>query len=245
MSEVIKDIPTIAEIQQKLIEKLRPSGWADFLKGHLQSDDFIKIIEFLIKENQEGRRFTPALKQLFTAFEKCPVNNIKVVIVGQDPYPYAGVASGIAFSCENKGHAEVSLRYILGAVERTVPYEDHDRVSGEDIYNLTRWCNQGILLINSALTTELGKTGRHVKIWNPFMEYLVDMLNFRQSGLVWILMGKQAQHYEGLIGEHHTVLKCTHPAYAAYMKSSEWDCADVFNKCNQQLLDYKKDKILW
>ncbi len=246
MSEVIKNIPTVAEIQQKLIEKLRPSGWADFLKGHLQSSDFTKIIEYLVQENSEGRRFTPALKQLFTAFEKCPVDTVKVVIIGQDPYPYTGVASGLAFSCENKGKPEASLRYILGAIERTVPYENLDKVVGEEMYDLSRWAKQGVLLLNSALTTEVGKIGRHVDVWRPFMDYMVDMLNYRESGLIWIMMGKQAQRYEGLVGEeHHTILKCTHPAYAAYLKSSEWDCADVFNKCNKQLAEYKKDKILW
>lgn len=84
MSEVIKDYPTVAEIQHKLIEKLRPSGWADFLKGHLQSDDFTKIIDYLVSETKAGRRFTPSLKQLFTAFEECPVDKVKVVLIGQD-----------------------------------------------------------------------------------------------------------------------------------------------------------------
>lgn len=245
MSEVIKDYPSVAEIQQKLIEKLRPSGWADFLKGHLQSSDFTKIIDYLVSETMSGRRFTPTLKQLFRAFELCPVDSVKVVLIGQDPYPYAEVANGVAFCCANKGKAEASMRYILGAIERTVAYENHDPVDYESKLDLSRWSKQGILVINSALTTEVGKTGRHVELWKPFMEYLIDMLNFRQSGLVWMLLGKQAQSYEGLIGDHHTVLKSTHPAFAAYIKAPEWDCSDIFNKCNRQLLEYKKDKILW
>jgi uracil DNA glycosylase len=77
------------------------------------------------------------------------------------------------------------------------------------------------------------------------MEYLLDMLNFQQSGLVWGLMGKQAQSYESLIGDHHHVIKSTHPAYAAYMKQSKWDCNNIFNKINQQLADNKREKIRW
>ena len=77
------------------------------------------------------------------------------------------------------------------------------------------------------------------------MEYLIDMLNFNQSGLIWVLMGKQAQSYEVLIGEQHKVFTCTHPAFAAYLKAKEWDCNDVFNKVNRQLVEYKKEKIRW
>jgi len=73
----------------------------------------------------------------------------------------------------------------------------------------------------------------------------VDMLNFKQAGLIWMLMGKQAQSFESIIGEHHKVLTCTHPAYASYMKMAQWDCNDIFNKVNQQLTEYKKQIILW
>lgn len=244
MSEV-KDKLTPEQIKVKLIEKLRPSGWANLLKGHLQSEDFQAIINFLISENQEGRRFTPSLKLLFRAFELCPLEQTKVIILGQDPYPQPLVADGIAFSCSNTQKPEASLRYMLGAIERTVPFEDQDVTDAETRYNLSRWSKQGVLCLNTALTTELTKVGKHVKEWVPFMEYLIDMLNFNQSGLIWVLMGKQAQGYESLIGEQHNVITCTHPAYAAYLKAKEWDCNDVFNKVNQQLLEYKKEKIKW
>ena len=77
------------------------------------------------------------------------------------------------------------------------------------------------------------------------MEYLIDTLNFQQSGLIWVLMGKQAQQYESLIGDHHYVIKSTHPAYAAYMKQNDWDCSDIFNKINLKLVENKQEKILW
>lgn len=244
MSEV-KQILSVSEIQQRLIEKLKPSGWAEFLRAHLQSDDFTRVIQFLLAEHADGRRFTPALKQLFTAFERCPLDKVKVVLIGQDPYPQPLVADGMAFSCGNTHKPEASLRYMIGAIEQTVPFEDKGVTDPETMYDLTRWADQGVLLLNSAFTTEVTKTGKHVHVWKPFMEYLIDMLNFRQAGLIWVLMGKQAQSYEALIGEHHKVLTCTHPAFAAYQRLREWDCNDVFNKVNQQLVDYKKDKILW
>jgi uracil-DNA glycosylase len=233
------------QIRNKLIGKLVESGWASFLRAHLRSSEFESIIDFLINENQEGRRFTPALKQVFRAFEECPVDKVKVIMIGQDPYPQPLVADGVAFSCSNTNKAEASLRYILRAVENTVALEDRDAVDEIEKLNLVRWSHQGVLMLNSALTTEVGKVGKHVEQWKPFMEYLIDMLNFQQAGLIFVLMGKQAQQYEALIGDHHTVIKSTHPAYAAYMKVFNWDCNDIFNKINLQLVEYKKEKILW
>ncbi len=245
MSEVTAKSLSPEQIQIKLIEKLEPSGWAEFLRGFLKSSDFTRIIEFLISENQEGRRFTPALKQLFRAFELCPLSSTRIVLIGQDPYPQPLVADGIAFSCSNTGKAEASLRYILQALNDTVPEEDRDMHTGAAATDLSRWCDQGILMLNSALTTELTKVGKHTHVWEPFMNYLIDMLNFRQSGLIWMLIGKQAQSLGSLLGEHHHVYTASHPASAAYKGLRGWDCSDIFNKVNQQLADMKKDKILW
>lgn len=241
----IKQKLSVEQIQQKLIEKLQTSGWGHFLRGHLFSTEFTKILEFLVNENAEGRRFTPTLKQIFRTFEECPLDTVKVVMIGQDPYPQPLVADGVAFSCSNTNKPEASLRYILGAIQDTVSSENQDITEIDAKFDLTRWCHQGVLMLNSALTTEVGKVGKHVEVWKPFMEYLIDMLNFQQSGLIFVLMGKQAQAYEALIGDHHTIIKSTHPAYAAYMKQHKWDCNDIFNKVNHKLIDTKREKILW
>lgn len=241
----IKEKLSVEQTQQKFIERLSASGWSHLLRGYLFSSDFTNMLEFLINENQQGRRFTPAFKQLFRAFEECPLDKVKVVMIGQDPYPQPLVADGVAFSCSNTNKAEASLRYILNAVIDTVPAEDQAVIDDTNKFNLDRWSKQGILMLNSALTTEVGKVGKHVEVWKPFMEYLLDMLNFQKSGFVFGLMGKQAQQYEALIGDHHSIVKSTHPAYAAYMKQHKWDCNDLFNKINLQLVEYKKEKILW
>lgn len=241
----IKEKLSVEQIQQKLIDKLQDSGWSHFLRGHLFSTEFTKILEFLVNENAEGRRFTPSLKQVFRAFTECPIDKVKVVMIGQDPYPQPLVADGVAFSCGNTNKPEASLRYILNAVEDTVSFEDRDVVDETTKFNLDRLSHQGILMLNSALTTEVGKVGKHVEVWKPFMEYLIDMLNFQQSGLVWALMGKQAQQYEALIGDHHYIVKSTHPAYAAYTKQPRWDCNNLFNNINKQLVDTKREKIRW
>lgn len=142
----------IESLQGKLYEKLKPSGWGDKLKTFIGSDDFISIIKVLVKEVEEGKRFTPTLKQVFRAFEECPYDNLKVVMIGQDPYNQPFAADGIAFSCSNLDKAEASLRFIHKEIDRTVYKGGY--VGPND---LKVWSNQGILLLNTALTTNIAK----------------------------------------------------------------------------------------
>ena len=231
----------LEEIKEKLIQKLQPSGWAVKLKGFVHSSDFDKILQNLYNEREAGKRFTPPLKQVFRAFEECPVDALKVVMVGQDPYQHFGVADGLAFSCSNTGKAQPSLQKMFEAIGQTV-YEEHR----EQNPDLTRWANQGVLLLNSALTCQVDKVGSHYGIWRDFIAYVLDILNFTNSGLIFVLMGKQAQELEPLIGQQHHIIKTTHPAYASYTKTL-WDCNDVFNECNKIITanNGKDFKINW
>jgi len=220
----------LAEIKSKLIEKLTPSGWAVKLRGFIQSSDFDKILENLLKERDEGKRFTPPLKYTFRAFEECPVSDLKVVIIGQDPYPHFGVADGIAFSCGLTGKPQPSLKNMFEAIEQTV-YQGYPSHLDPD---LSRWSQQGVLLLNTALTTQVDKVGTHYDIWKDFIMYVLDMLSLTNSGLIFILLGAKAQELEPVIGQNHYILKASHPASAAYTKTT-WDCNDVFNKVNEIL----------
>jgi len=216
------------EVKLKLIEKLRLSGWADKLKGFLQSSDFDKVLAELYRLREDGKRFTPPLKQVFRAFEECPYDKLKVIIIGQDPYPYINVADGLAFSCSMTDKIQPSLRNMFEAIEKTV-YQEFPTYQDP---NLTRWANQGILLLNSALTCQVDKIGSHYNVWKEFIAYTMDILNYTDSGLIFVLMGKQAQELESMIGEHHHVIKVSHPASAAYTKTT-WDCGDMFNEINK------------
>lgn len=217
----------LEEVKLKLVEKLKPSGWANKLKGFIQSSDFDKILQTLYKLKEENKRFTPPLKQVFRAFEECPSNKLKVIIIGQDPYPHLGTADGLAFSCGNTMKPQPSLQKIFEAIEHSV-YQEWPTHQDPD---LTRWANQGVLLLNSALTCEIDKVGSHYGIWQEFIAYTMDMLNFTDSGLIFVLMGKQAQELEGLIGAHHHIIKTTHPASASYTKSN-WDYGHIFEEIN-------------
>ena len=105
----------IEEIKQKIFKKLEPSGWAQPLKSFIFSSDFDKIMMQLIRLSKDGKRFTPKLSQLFRAFEECPYDELKVIMVGQDPYPKLGVADGVAFSCSNTMEQQPSLKFILNS----------------------------------------------------------------------------------------------------------------------------------
>lgn len=220
----------LAEIKCKLIEKLTPSGWATKLRGFIQSSDFDKILEGLLQERDAGKRFTPPLKYTFRAFEECPEKDLKIVMIGQDPYPHFGVADGIAFSCGLTGKPQPSLKNMFEAIEETV-FQGYPSHQDPD---LTRWSKQGVLLLNTALTTQVDKVGTHYDIWKDFIMYVLDMLSLTNSGLIFMLLGAKAQELESVIGQNHYILKASHPASAAYTKTT-WDCNDIFNKANEIL----------
>lgn len=218
-------------VKEQLKEKLKPNGWKVKLRMFIDSNQFDTIIEQLHKESTEdGKRFTPPLKYVFRAFEECPLDDLKVVVIGQDPYPTFETADGLAFSCSLKPWIQPSLKAVFDAIDKTVYPEEKVKHDGD----LKRWANQGVLLLNSALTCQIGKPGTHYKIWQDFINYVIDMLNHTNTGLIFVLMGKKAQEFESLISENHYVLKTSHPMSAIYSGTS-WDCDDVFNKINQIL----------
>lgn len=231
----------LQEIQQKLYERLKPSGWADQLKGFILSEDFLSILQTLHKEATEGKRFTPALKQVFRAFEECPYNELKAVIVGQDPYPYQGVADGIAFSCGNDGKVQASLRYMFKEIEDTV-YPTEGYTWDPD---LSRWSKQGILIINTALTTTINKVGQHYTLWQPFVAYVLDMLAFNNPGLTYAFMGNKAKEWMRSVPDNNYKLMCTHPASAAHAYQEKWDSGNIFNKISDSVKKSFNYDIKW
>lgn len=231
----------LKDIQQKLYEGLKESGWADRLKGFILSDDFYQILETLLRESQDGKRFTPVLKQLFRAFHECPYEDLKVIIIGQDPYPKAGVADGISFSCSNTDKEQPSLRYMFKEINETV-YMEMGRENNPD---LTRWSNQGILMLNTALTCEVGNIGSHVELWKPFTTYLLDMLSSYNSGLVYVFLGNYAKAWAKSVNQNNFKIFTTHPASAAYRKGQRWDSNDMFNTVSKLVKDHYKYDIKW
>ena len=152
---------------------------------------------------------------MFKAFEVCPYDKLKVVMLSQDPYPQKGVATGILFG-NKEGTRNEDLSPSLQIVkEAAINFEiPHNCIIFDP--TLESWAKQGILMINSALTVEMNKIGSHVMLWRPFIASLLKKLSENKTGIIYVLFGKQAQTFKPYINKQfNTVLEENHPAYFA------------------------------
>lgn len=178
-------------------------------KGELES--------VLSKLEQEYKRkpICPAQSNVFKAFEVCPYDNLKVVMLGQDPFAQKGVATGILFG-NKEGTRDEDLSPSLQIIkEAAINFEiPHNCIIFDP--TLESWAKQGILMINSALTVEMNKVGSHVMLWRPFIASLLKNLSDNETGIIYVLFGKQAQTFKPYINKQlNTVLEENHPAYFA------------------------------
>jgi len=231
---------TLKDIQYKLYKRLVPSGWGGKLKAFILSNEFYEILLELHSQSQNKKHFTPVIRDLFKAFEECPYDDLKVIMIGQDPYPQAGIADGISFSCSKTSKVQPPLKYILKEIEETV----YPKGMTWDP-DLKRWSNQGVLMLNTALTCEISNIGSHIKLWKPFMIYLFDILGHYNSGLVYIFLGAKAKVWSKDIPSINYKFFVTHPASASYKKQQRWDTGNLFNKVNELLYEKYNVKIKW
>ena len=225
--------PNIIYIISKIKEKISSSDWAPILNPWLDSTDHYNVVKALKSANESGVRFTPRYGDAYNAFLHCPVDQLKVVMIGQDPYPQPDVADGIAFSCSRKGKPEASLRYIFKALD--TPDADPD---------LRRWAEQGVLLLNTAMTVEVNNVGSHYDMWKPFMSSLLTEISNLRPDIIVVGLGKKAQEWLSYF-PFATKLEVSHPASAAYRKGGTWDHQNVFNRINEYLTWQGKDLIKW
>lgn len=188
----------------------------------------------------------PALPNVFRAFKLCPYKDLKVVCVGQDPYPDKFIgkprATGILFG-NNKDVPEDKLSPSLQVVKETaINFEiPHNIITFDQ--TLESWAKQGILMINSALTCEFGKIGSHVNQWRPFMNKLIKNLSTKETGLIYILFGRQAQTLKPYIDEkHNDIIEIEHPAYFA--RANKIMPYSVFRQMNDILYGKYGERII-
>jgi len=225
----------VPEIVEKLTKKANDSNWR-FLDWFFNQLDFPVILSDLANELDGGHKFTPPLKDMFSAFFNCPEDKLKVVIIGQDPYPQEGVADGISFSCSKTMKEQPSLRYIFNEIEKL--YADYDRNP-----NLSRWSEQGVLMFNTALTCRVNGIGTHYHIWDNFTKKFLEYLNKYKKNLIIVLLGKKAEDWKYMLS-NQIILKAPHPASAAY-SGGNWNSNDLFKKINDELLQLDKEPIIW
>lgn len=228
------------EIKQKLLEKLEKSGWKSVLKPFIDGSEFDKILDTLREDVNTGQRFTPTLSEMFRAFEECPYDKLKMVWIGMDPYFTINAADGIAFSC-SKGKMQPSLRHIYKEIDRKI-YNGTDTILKDG--DLKRWSNQGVLLLNTALTARIGKAGVYIDLWKPFTSFVLDVLNLRFKSLIFVFLGKKAEYWEDFVNDHHYKFIVSHPASAAYT-GSVWETVDTFPEITHLIKEHHNYSMLW
>ena len=191
-----------------------------------------------MSEVSDGKKFTPDFKDLFKAYETCDIDTLKVVFVGQDPYPQAGVADGIAFSCSKTNKEQPSLRYIFDELQTQYPDASRD-------CDLSRWAKQGVLMLNTALTCEVDNIGAHVKIWKGWSQCIfAHILTDHPKVLEFVFMGAKAKPFAKCISDDHNKHFVAHPAAASY-RGGKWDSDNLFKKINENLINNGQEPINW
>mgnify|MGYP004591025985 CR=1 FL=1 len=152
----------------------------------------------------------PKINNVFKAFEVCKYNDCKAVFIGQDPYPQRDVATGLLFA-NNNSITSPSLKVIRDSVCSL--YNPYKIVTFDA--TMDYWTNQGILLLNSALTTEVGKVGVHINKWLEFIGKFIQNMSLYSPGIIYVLFGNQAKMLRGFIGKNNYVFTIEHPAYFA------------------------------
>ena len=183
---------------------------------------------------------TPEYKDVFKCFHLCDYNNLKVILLGQDVYPDRGVATGIAFGIkEDNPNYPPSLQIIKESV-LDLPYSNNCCIFDK---TLESWEKQGILMLNSSLTTETGKVGVHISLWRTFIKSLLLNICEINSGIVFILMGEVAKTFLPYINqENNDIIKVNHPAY--YARTNTF-MPNIFKDVNKILYNRYGQIIKW
>lgn len=156
--------------------------WFNLLLPFLESDEMEKIRLFVRSQKDKGIRVYPLAKDMFKAFRLTPYSQVKVVIIGQDPYHTHGVADGLAFSSKKPGYIPPSLRNIYIEIVSSL-YPGYTQHPHETSYggNLEPWAKQGVLLLNTAFTVEESKPASHAEIWKPFTDNVIKILKVKSG----------------------------------------------------------------
>ena len=217
--------------------RIEPS-WKAALAPEFGKPYFEQLVRFLHQEKADGKVIYPPGGAIFRAFDLTPVDQVKVVILGQDPYHGPGQAMGLSFSVPDGVPAPPSLRNIFKEIEDDLGV----RMSGRP--NLEKWARQGVLLLNAVLTVRAGEPTSHGAIgWQQFTDAVISYLSSHREGIVFLLWGRYAQEKSALIDtSRHFVLTAAHPSPLA--RGAFFGCRH-FSKTNDILLKEGKTPIDW
>ena len=214
-------------------------SWKDVLNGEFEKDYFVKLTEFVRSEYLSGRAIYPKAKNIFNAFNLCPIDNVRVVIIGQDPYHEPGQAHGLCFSVEHGVDLPPSLINIYKEIESDL---GHKSITNGD---LSSWARQGVLLLNSTLTVQAHIAASHSgKGWERFTDSVIRAVNENRKNVVYMLWGSFAQKKAEFVdNQNNLILKSAHPsplsAYRGFFGNHH------FSKANEYLIQNGKKPIDW
>jgi len=214
------------------------TGWKVALEQEFGRPYFKTLTDFVRQEYQTKRIYPPA-KLIFNAFDRCPFNQVKVVILGQDPYHGHGQANGLCFSVSNGVPKPPSLVNIFKELKNDLGN------STPDTGNLEKWAEQGVLLLNATLTVRSGQAGSHQgRGWEQFTDQVIKVLSDQKKNLVFILWGSYAQKKGAVINsQNHLVITSPHPsplsAHRGFFGSKP------FSKANKYLQENGASAIVW
>lgn len=235
--EEISEDWTIMDICQKRA----PSGWEDVFK--FAEPELKEISEIL--ENQEAAygNFFPLKRNIFKAFEITPLTQVRVVILGQDPYHdttnNGPRAQGLSFSVSESSNIPPSLRNIFKEIKNEYP----DSFDSPQHGDLSIWAYQGVLLLNTCLTVRPNAAGSHKLIWNGFIVKVIQAINSVNPNCIYVLWGEKAQNLQSFIGGKVKILKSSHPSPFSVNKGF-YGCGH-FKEINRILYELDGSQINW
>lgn len=213
-------------------------SWRQILADQFSSEYFIKLTGFVRQEYGKSKIYPPG-RLIFNAFDLCPFEKVRVVIIGQDPYHNPGQAHGLCFSVPDGTQFPPSLINIFKEIKNDLDIEPVR--SG----NLTRWALQGVLLLNAILTVSENQPGSHKnRGWERFTDAVIAKLSQQKSNLVFILWGKYAQDKgAGIDRSRHLVLESVHPSPLSASRGFFGN--RHFSRCNQYLTEHGIKTVDW
>lgn len=232
---------SLTEQQQTKLDKIQlEASWKSALSEFLLSAKMDDLKQFLVTEKNADKVIYPPNSLIFNALNTTPFNRVKVVILGQDPYHGPNQAHGLSFSVQRGVVLPPSLRNIFHELNTDlgIPVPKHG--------DLTRWAEQGVLLLNAVLTVEAGQPTSHQKRgWEEFTDHVIDVLNQQCEHIVFILWGAYAQRKGQRIDQNkHLVLKAAHPSPLSANRGGFFGCK-VFSKANNYLKQNGIEPINW